>query len=166
MAQRFVSPVLLITILLACGDHRSTQKSDPEVIKESNEKKPQPSISDQNKKQETDLAAGKRTYQKYCLACHQTDGSGVPGLYPPLQNTDWVTENKERLISIVINGLQGEIVVNGETYNNVMPGNPYLSDQEIANVLSYIRVNFENNAGPVTPAEVRAVRQQSVKPVQ
>ncbi len=101
---------------------------------------------------------GKSVYMTYCMTCHQKNGEGVPGLNPPLANTDWVNGDKTRLINIVLNGLSGEIEVNGEKYNNVMAAHSFLTDTEIANVLSYIRQDFGNSADPITPEEVAAVR--------
>jgi mono/diheme cytochrome c family protein len=102
--------------------------------------------------------AGKKIYIKSCMVCHQADGAGVPGLNPPLGKTDWVTGDKKRLINIVLKGLETEIEVNGEVYANPMPAQPQLTDQEIADVLTYIRKNFGNKASAVTPAEVKAQR--------
>jgi mono/diheme cytochrome c family protein len=102
--------------------------------------------------------AGKKVYLKNCMVCHQADGAGVPGLNPPLGKTDWVTGDKKRLINIVLKGLETEIEVNGEVYANPMPAQPQLTDQEIADVLTYIRNNFGNKASAVTPAEVKALR--------
>ncbi len=101
---------------------------------------------------------GKAVYMSYCMTCHQKNGEGVPGLNPPLAGTEWVTGDKTRLIGIVLNGLQEEIEVNGEKYNNVMASHAFLSDKQIADVLSYIRQDFGNDAAEVTEAEVAAVR--------
>ncbi len=108
-------------------------------------------------------APGREVYEKHCMACHQTDGSGVPGFFPPLVNTDWVSGNKERLIGTVLFGLEGPIEVNGELYSNVMPRQSYLSDKEIADVLTYIRTHFDNRATPVHPEEVAGVRKKGNK---
>ena len=102
--------------------------------------------------------AGKEVYMKYCLACHQTDGSGVPGMYPTLQKTDWVQGDKARLIRLILNGQQGEITVNCQVFKGIMPAHQYLSDAQIAGVLTYIRSNYGNKAEPVTPAEVSQMR--------
>jgi mono/diheme cytochrome c family protein len=102
--------------------------------------------------------AGKKVYLKNCMVCHQADGAGVPGLNPPLGKTDWVNGDKRRLINVVLKGLETEIEVNGEVYANPMPAQPQLTDQEIADVLTYIRTNFGNKASVVTPAEVKALR--------
>jgi mono/diheme cytochrome c family protein len=101
---------------------------------------------------------GKLVYTKFCLACHQTDGSGVPGMYPPLTKTDWVEGDKTRLINIMILGLEGEIEVNGQLYRTAMPSHQYLSDEQISDVLSYIRNSFGNAADAVTVHEVSIAR--------
>jgi mono/diheme cytochrome c family protein len=101
---------------------------------------------------------GRKVYEATCLACHMADGSGVPGMHPPLAKTDWVTGDKDRLIRITIQGLSGRIEVNGRVYNSVMPPNGHLSNREIADVLTYIRQDFGNNASEVTEEEVQKVR--------
>ncbi len=104
------------------------------------------------------MTAGKKVYTKNCLACHQANGAGVPGLNPPLVKTDWVLGDKKRLINVVIKGLNDAIEVNGEEYENPMPALEYLSDQEIADVLTYVRNSFGNKASFIEPAEVKAAR--------
>ncbi len=97
-----------------------------------------------------------------CLTCHQASGLGVPGAFPPLAGSDWVLGDKDRLIKISMYGLMGEIEVNGVKYNNAMPppGNPpgSLTDDQIADVLTYIRNAWGNSASAVSPSEVAAVR--------
>lgn len=105
--------------------------------------------------------AGEKLYSVYCGSCHQNNGLGASGRFPPLAKTDWVTGDKTRLIRIVLNGLTGRIVVNGEPYDNLMPQHRFLTDEEIARVLTFIRSGFGNSASPVTPEEVAAVRQAS-----
>lgn len=104
------------------------------------------------------VAGGEKVFSTYCAACHQKDGRGASGRFPPLAGTDWVTGDKNRLINIVLNGLEGSIVVNGETYINAMPQHSFLNDHEVANVLTYIRQNFGNKASEVTPEEVGKMR--------
>jgi len=101
---------------------------------------------------------GKAVYDSNCLTCHQADGSGVPGMNPPLSKIDWVTGNKEKLIRVVINGLTTPLEIDGETYHNPMPSHKHLSDKEVADVLSYIRSSFGNKATAVTAEEVKKVR--------
>jgi mono/diheme cytochrome c family protein len=104
------------------------------------------------------MERGKKIYETYCLACHQADGSGVPGLNPPLVKTKWVLGDKKQMIIILLKGMEEEIEVNGESYSNVMASHAFLKDQEAADVLSYVRNSFGNKASVVTPAEVKAVR--------
>jgi mono/diheme cytochrome c family protein len=108
------------------------------------------------------LAQGRKVYNTYCTACHQPNGRGLPGQFPPLAGSDWVqTEGPNRIIRIVLNGLQGPIVVNGTEFNNVMlPWRDQLTDQDIAAVVTFVRANKEwgNNAGPAAPAQVKAIR--------
>ncbi|PHN03659.1 PQQ-dependent sugar dehydrogenase [Flavilitoribacter nigricans] len=104
------------------------------------------------------MAAGQVVYDQYCKVCHMVDGSGVPNLNPPLKGTDWVTGDKERLIGVVLNGLSEPIEINGESFQNAMAPHNFLSDEQIAGVLTYIRGSFGNEAGEVTAAEVAAVR--------
>ncbi len=104
------------------------------------------------------LADGKKVYDTYCLACHQADGGGVPRLNPPLQKTEYVLGDKKRLITIVLNGMTEEVEIDGEVYENNMSAHNFLSDQQVADVLTYVRNSFTNKASAVTPAEVKAVR--------
>jgi mono/diheme cytochrome c family protein len=108
------------------------------------------------------LAAGQKVYQTYCMVCHQNDGMGVSQLYPPLGGTEWVTGNKERLISILLYGLKEPIIVKGEEYENMMPPHSFLNDENIAAVLTYIRTSFGNNASEITPEEVSKIRNKEV----
>ena len=108
------------------------------------------------------LVQGKSIYNQYCLTCHQADGGGVDGLNPPLTKTDYVLGDKTRLTKVLLNGLQG-VDINDEPYNNVMPSQDFLTDQQIAAVLTYVRNNFGNKASAVTAAEVKAVRAANKK---
>lgn len=126
-------------ILTGCGGNQTNDQS--------NEKKNSSAMED-----------GKSTYLKYCLACHQTDGNGVPGMYPPLKNSDWLTKDKETLIRLVLEGKSGKITVNGVDYNQVMPRQNFLTDEQIAGVLSYIRKEMGNVSDSITSLEVSKVR--------
>jgi len=101
---------------------------------------------------------GKRVYDTTCIACHQANGLGVPGQYPPLVASEWVTGSEERIIRIVLHGLNGPITVNGNEYNNVMAPLGSLKDDQIANVISYVRASWGNTAAEVSPETVAKVR--------
>jgi mono/diheme cytochrome c family protein len=115
--------------------------------------------------QSNDLPAqikrGKLVYDQLCLACHQADATGVPNLNPPLIKTSQVLGDKKALIRIVLMGLDKEIEVNGDYYENVMPPLAYLSDEEIADVLTYVRNSFGNRADAVSATTVKAIREES-----
>jgi len=104
------------------------------------------------------IARGKVTYTNICAACHQVDGLGVQNMNPPLAKTTYVLGDKGKLISIVLNGFNEEVEINGSTYSNVMPSHDYLKDQEIADVLTFVRNSFGNKASAVTLTEVKKGR--------
>lgn len=107
----------------------------------------------------TSLLRGKKVYDQYCLSCHQANGSGVQSLYPPLTKTSFVLGEPSALIAILLNGLNEEIEINGEYYSNPMPAfSGTLNDQEMADVLTFIRNNFGNKATAITAAKVKAVK--------
>ncbi len=100
---------------------------------------------------------GKQTYMQTCFACHQAEGQGIPSAFPPLAKSDYLNADVNRAIDIVLHGKTGEIKVNGEKYNSIMTAQT-LSDEEIANVLTYVYNSWGNSKKEVTPAMVKAVR--------
>lgn len=109
-----------------------------------------------------DLAAlGAQVYTSVCSACHQPNGQGMANVAPPLDGSEWVTGDVERLTRVVLHGLMGPIEVMGEPWNGAMP--PWgasLSDDEVAGVLTYVRSNWSNSAGPVEPETVATIRER------
>jgi mono/diheme cytochrome c family protein len=96
-----------------------------------------------------------------CKLCHQPNGLGTPGSFPPLAGSEWVNGPIERLIRIPNNGLSGPITVNGQAWNASMPPfGPLLSDQDLADLLTFVRSSFGNKSGPVTVDDVKRVRGQ------
>ncbi len=104
------------------------------------------------------IEAGAKIYNMYCGTCHQRDGKGDGTRFPPLAETDWVTGNKRRLIEILLKGMEGPITVNGVEYNQIMPAHNFLSNEDLASVLTYIRRSFGNNASSISATEVEKVR--------
>lgn len=100
---------------------------------------------------------GKRVYEGTCMACHQSNGMGVAGAFPPLAKSDYLNADRKRAIQIVTGGLSGSLTVNGKTYNSVMPAQT-LSDEDVANVLTYVYNSWENSGGEISPSEVKAQR--------
>jgi mono/diheme cytochrome c family protein len=107
---------------------------------------------------EASVTRGKTVYTTFCLPCHQADGSGVPTMNPPLIKTSWVLGSKNVLIEQVLKGSSGKVVIDGEKFNGVMPAQTQLTDEQIADVLTFVRNSFGNKASIVTLAEVKAVR--------
>ncbi|GBD06796.1 Cytochrome c-552 [bacterium HR21] len=102
------------------------------------------------------MQRGKQIYDSYCKTCHQANGQGIPGVYPPLAKSDYL-QDKRKVIHALVFGLSGPITVNGKKFNGVMPPAPY-NDQDLAAVLTYVYNSFGNPGGIVTPEEVAAVR--------
>jgi mono/diheme cytochrome c family protein len=103
------------------------------------------------------IQLGRRLFTSICAACHQPTGLGRANQFPPLAGSDYLNADKTRAINLVIFGRQGEVVVNGLKYDNNMPSFP-LSDQDIANVLTYVYNSFGNSGFAVTPEEVKNER--------
>jgi len=111
------------------------------------------------------LVLGRKNYEQVCVTCHLPTGVGQPGVYPPLAGSEWVNGSEERVIRIVLYGLQGPVKVKGTEYNATkMPvigkvsGSPYnWSDEKIAAVLTYVRASFGNNSPAITAEQVAAI---------
>ncbi|MDQ6469340.1 copper-containing nitrite reductase [Flavobacterium sp. LHD-80] len=106
---------------------------------------------------EEKIKIGKEIFGTTCFACHQSEGQGIPSTFPPLAKSDYLNSDPKRAIKTILHGLTGEVTVNGKKYNNVMPAQN-LSDDEIANVLTYIYSNWGNNKTEITPEMVKALR--------
>ena len=106
------------------------------------------------------VRTGEEVYAQVCQSCHMANGAGLTKVYPPLAGSDWPMMEASIPIRIVLHGLMGEIEVNGEKYNNVMaPWGAVLGDQEVANVLNYVRSSWGNTgADEITVEQVAEVR--------
>ena len=124
-------------------------------------KKPVMKSASPNSSVQQSVSRGKLVYDVFCLSCHQTDGSGVPNMNPPLIQNDWVLGPKNRLIEQILQGSQGKVEIDGETFHNTMPPMGHLTDQQIADVLTYVRKSFGNKASNVSPAEVKSLRSKT-----
>lgn len=113
---------------------------------------------------ELQIEKGRQVYMQTCFVCHQPTGQGLPGQIPPLAASDYLMADKERSIRGVLQGQSGEIVVNGKTYNAVMVPLNTLTDEEVANVLTFVRNSWGNSGEGVTVEEVRKVRRELPAP--
>lgn len=151
---QLIFSVMLVFLLFSCQNNTDNKKvavaNSEQLATEINKSLPEQSVEKTH--------PGKEVYTKYCLTCHQADGSGVPNMHPPLTPGSWVDKEPAELIAIMMKGLTGKIEVDGEVYKNFMPSHAQLTDEEIADVLSYIRSSFGNNFEAVTPEMVNKIR--------
>jgi cytochrome c551 len=103
------------------------------------------------------MVQGEILYNTHCSSCHQRDGSGLGLIYPPLNSSDYMEENFEQVICLIKNGIKGEIVVNGKSYNMEMQGFPQLTDLEIAEISTFIYNSWTHEKGMIGPQETRKI---------
>jgi len=155
--NQLILSVLLCLFVVSCQDGTSQKKPDAG--------NPNPAATETVTNQPAQNAEasgpGKDAYTKYCLVCHQADGSGVPGMFPPLKVGSWAGKDPKELVLIIEHGLSGKIEVNGKNFNSAMPAQAQLTDQEIANVLTYIRSSFGNRFDAVDVETVRKIRKNA-----
>jgi len=108
------------------------------------------------------MTNGERVYRTHCMACHLTDGSGKIGLYPPLTDNETVSGDTEKLVTIILQGMSGAIVVKGVEYNQVMIPHNFLTNTEIANLLTYLRNSFGNHGAMIHKDEVEHIRNKLI----
>lgn len=110
-----------------------------------------------------DTYSGRILYNTYCATCHQRNGAGDSNRFPPLIGSEWVTGDDALLIDVILNGLKGDIKVNGKTFSGLMPQNSHLDDHAIASILTYVRKQFGNGAAAVSALKVAEIRKNSPK---
>ena len=142
----------LLIVAASCGSDKKSEDNKDEGIKLG-----QQSTSTSKADLKASMERGEELYTGLCIACHMANGTGVANTFPPLDGSDWLTTKRTESIHAVKFGQQGEITVNGETYNSVMA--PLgLSDKEVADVLNYVMNSWSNTQDKmVTEAEVAAV---------
>ena len=106
-----------------------------------------------------DVLKGKPAFEANCAACHQATGKGLPGAFPPLAGSDWLQgKAPSQVAEVVLRGLQGAVVVNGVTYDNVMPSQSGINDADIAAIVTYVLNQWGNPGGSISADEVKALR--------
>jgi mono/diheme cytochrome c family protein len=136
------------------GENAPVNESTTDMVADADETAPHVEVP-------AELMAGKNIYDQFCKACHMNDGTGVQGMNPPLAGTDWVLGDKERLIGVILNGLNEPVEIKGDIYQNAMAPHNFLDDQQIADVLTFVRQSFGNKASAVETMEVAAMRKQN-----
>jgi nitrite reductase (NO-forming) len=104
------------------------------------------------------IKAGEQLFAGTCSVCHQANGEGLPGVFPPLAKSDFVASEIKRLANIVLTGLSGKVTVNGKDYNSVMPPMNQLNDDEVANILTYVLNSWGNPGGSISTEDVKKAR--------
>ncbi len=147
--------IFLTIILLGSCDNKKSVEGKSVIIQPDKTE-----IAKPEKSQTESLAnhPGKKVYESFCLVCHMRNGSGVPGMHPPLTESEFVNGDPDKLITIILKGLSGKMEIQGEIYNSIMPPQAHLTDQQIADVLTFIRVSFGNNSGEILPGQVQKIR--------
>ena len=117
------------------------------------------SAQSSNKLVAASIARGKTVYLQRCMVCHQADGGGVPKLNAPLDASTAVNgSDVAKLIKYIVKGFADRVEIDGELYSNAMPAAADLTDEQIADVLTFIRSHWSNKAGPVTTLQVKQTR--------
>lgn len=110
---------------------------------------------------EQQIQAGAAQFTGTCSVCHQANGEGLPGVFPPLAKSDFLAKDPKAALGIALNGLTGKVVVNGKEYNSVMPPMSQLNDDEIANILTFVFNSWGNDLGKVKASDVAEVRKNT-----
>ena len=157
--------LLIVLLTAACQPGKnSAQQVQAEVITVQQSSQAPVHQAEMLQAQAAELEAGEKLYTTHCAACHQANGAGLPGAFPPLAANSRVTDDPSRSIQVVLGGLQGELEVDGVTYNAVMPAMSYLADDQVASILSYIFNSWDNAGGVISAEEVAAEREALENP--
>jgi cytochrome c553 len=144
--NRTVIILLFVSLIFSCkGKEKESNTSGNEIFKEIVER-------------DITYSNDELLYRQHCGTCHQYDGHGVPGMYPPLVNTMSVQGDPSKLIKMVLEGITSPTEGREETYAGVMPPQDYLSDEQISEILTYIRTVFGEKSSAVSKSEVEGVR--------
>lgn len=156
-------PLVLLSLLLGFGvsylvlqtDKVTMEVGDSRTVEKPAQSLESTEVNSADNLNASDLSVlmekGKRVFTTSCQACHQATGKGIPGAFPPLEGSEWVTGSPQRVVAIVLHGLQGEITVKGQTYQGVMPAfEDQLSVEDVASVTTYIRNSFGNKSEKIT----------------
>jgi mono/diheme cytochrome c family protein len=152
-----ILPVVGLLILAGGLMSQTTKPTPAQTTKPVPTQSARPSAANAKKAMLASVERGKQVYLTQCLACHLADALGVENMNPPLVKTKWVLGDKTPLVQVVLKGMKG-VEIEGDAYHNVMAPHSDLTDQQIADVLTYVRNNFGNKASAITAGEVKAIR--------
>jgi nitrite reductase (NO-forming)/hydroxylamine reductase len=153
-----VSRILILTTVLAVSVTACAKEESAAPAKAVDSATAVHAAEASSKSLDERIADGGKVYSTVCAACHQAEGQGLAGAFPPLAESDYLAAGAGPAIAAVINGLSGPVTVNGKDYNAVMPNLSYLSDEEVADVVTFVMNSWGNPGGEVSSGEVTAVR--------
>ena len=107
---------------------------------------------------EEQIKAGQQLFAGTCSVCHQANGQGLPNVFPPLAKSSLLASEPKRIVDIMLHGLSGKVTVNGTEYNSVMPPMTQLTDDEVANIATYVLNSWDNPGGQMHKEEVAKAR--------
>jgi len=110
---------------------------------------------------EQQIKAGQALFAGTCSTCHQPDGRGLEGVFPPLAKSDWIARDPRQVAGVILHGLQGKVTVNGKEYNSVMPPMGQLTDDEVANIATYVLNSWGNPGGRIRKSDAEEIRKQA-----
>lgn len=150
--MRKVFYLIFAFLMFSCNE--GSKKGNSEAYSEAANTSEVTELSEATK---NSISQGAEIYNNFCASCHLSSGEGIAGVFPPLKDSDWLIEKREKVIHTVKYGLEGPITVNGTDYDNLMPSLG-LTDAEVADVLNYIFNSWGNRiTPPVTEEEVAAI---------
>lgn len=152
--------ILLSALVSGCGSSESGQSPQTESAKHAAASRSVDDVANE-RVQLAGTEAGEAAYLANCAACHQPNGKGLAGAFPPLAGSDYLLDDVEQSVANVLKGLSGPITVNGQQYNSVMPSQGHLSDQQLASIFNYILNSWRNAGGNVTVERVAEIRKES-----
>jgi len=153
---RFTAIVLILAAFASASCKSSGNK--PETVETTIVDQPTETVQEPVRADNI-MNRGEDVYNEVCLACHQADGSGVPMMFPPVTASDIINGDHGKLIKLIMDGLSGPVEIKGEKYNSVMPPQKHnLNDQQISDLLTFLRNSFGNRADTITAAEVAKLR--------
>jgi mono/diheme cytochrome c family protein len=155
-------PLILLALFVGFGVTYLALRTDQVSMKEGDSRSPVKKDESNAADTASTIQKGQQIFTTTCQACHQANGEGIPGTFPPLAGSEWVLGSPSRLSAIILHGISGEITVKGQKFNSVMPTfKGQLSPEDIAAVASYIRQAFNNKADSFTAAVVRATDEKT-----
>jgi nitrite reductase (NO-forming)/hydroxylamine reductase len=161
--MKFRNPILMAIAILLVASACGRSDSEPAQQTEPAQQKTDPAVAVHAAEAakvttEERIASGEKLFATHCSACHQANGQGINGAFPPLAGSDYLEQGGMVAVGAVLHGLSGPITVNGVDYNSVMPPLSYLNDSEVADVVTFVINSWDNPGGEVSPAEVAAAR--------